>query len=75
MDIVVEHKNQQGKVTREFAVREGTAMEYVACVPCRGTGSRYYTVGGNLWALGWQMYQDFGCPHCLGAGVLRNQCS
>ncbi len=72
MDIVVQHKDRwTGEVTREFSVRTETALEYVACVPCRGTGSRYYTVGGNFQQLGWQMYQDFGCPHCARRGAWR----
>lgn len=71
MDIVVQHKDRWGNVTNERAVRTGTLLDYVACVPCKGTGSRHYCVGGSLTYFGWAIYQDFGCGHCRGLGTWR----
>ncbi|MET4289208.1 DnaJ-class molecular chaperone [Bradyrhizobium sp. LA6.3] len=66
MTPIVEHKNGNRR-----SVRDELAMEYVACVPCKGNGTVYRYEGGNLWALGWVVHRECFCGHCRGQGILR----
>lgn len=70
MIAIVEHKNGDRR-----SVRDDIAMEYIACVPCKGRGERTVCIGsmGNLAYYGWQMaaFQGRCCGHCDGAGIMR----
>jgi hypothetical protein len=65
---VIEHKN--GDLRR---VRDDIAADYVACVNCKGMGSRMLCDGqlGHLWSDGWQInsYARYWCKHCDGVGI------
>lgn len=67
---MVEHKDWRGAVSHLSEVRDTLICDYVACVPCKGTGSKWRSVG-NLWLCGWQVSWDVGCPYCRAHGIWR----
>lgn len=68
---MVERKDAWGNITLRSEVRADLICEYVACVPCKGGGQRWRSIAGCFWAVGWEMYQDSGCPYCCGRGIWR----
>ncbi len=69
---IVQHKNWNGDITFERAVRDDLVNRYVACIHCRGRGygSTYGTYG---YGLPFIMYicWELRCESCRGAGAWK----
>lgn len=62
MLVVIEHRDY----TR--SVRDDLFEEQLACVSCKGVGSRWHMTGGGLWSTEWT---SFRCQSCNGIGMWR----